>query len=308
MSTETRGPETHSETITSWLPVTTAWPLHSGCDQSYWMEIIGAENTILAWDPGYGASVDGSWTSCLPAEATAWWQGVGANSETQIRLGPLVCPEAYYTATTTSENAESTFVACCPSGYSLNSIIKAVRAPGECTSQVTAGQALTYAYRDDSSNWALTTTSLSEPTVLAGVPINGYNFASSTPTTTATAGAQILVAASSSRTTDSKGPLQSVTGFPNLGLEAGAKAGVGVIITLLLIMLFGIAGIFHLRMRRRDGQRILETPEPMAPLMYKENSFEMEHSSVPPKPPAKDQKFVICKSPLATVLERHPTF
>jgi hypothetical protein len=67
------------------------------------------------YDPTYGISVDANF-KCLPPEATTWFgQGVLGNTGTSVGLGPIVCPAAYSTVTTTVVSPGSTLVGCCPS-------------------------------------------------------------------------------------------------------------------------------------------------------------------------------------------------
>jgi hypothetical protein len=61
--------EINSSTTTSWIPLTTAWPSQSGCDEALWSF---QPNLVVGWDPGYGINVDTSLT-CLPPGATTWW-------------------------------------------------------------------------------------------------------------------------------------------------------------------------------------------------------------------------------------------
>src|SRR5271167_705514 len=105
-------PETHGGTVTSWIPVGTAFPSSSGCESLYWSFV---QSTLAAWDPGYGISVDTN-VKCVPPAATTWWDQdrLGVNSLTRVSLGPITCPSAYMTVTTIIENQSSTFVACCP--------------------------------------------------------------------------------------------------------------------------------------------------------------------------------------------------
>jgi hypothetical protein len=104
-------PETHSGVVTSWVPITTAYPTVQGCDSLYWSVVA---NTVAAWDPGYGLNVADS--SCLPRPATTWWnQGLlGENPQTKFSIGPITCPQAYYTARTSVKDSSSTLVGCCP--------------------------------------------------------------------------------------------------------------------------------------------------------------------------------------------------
>jgi hypothetical protein len=101
--------------VTSWLPVTTAWSAPTACASIIWE---GYPPNLALNDPGYGIYVDPSVT-CLPPAATTWWEqghssyGTGAGTTT-FSIGPIVCPQAYTTATTSVYDS-STFVACCPS-------------------------------------------------------------------------------------------------------------------------------------------------------------------------------------------------
>lgn len=75
-------------------------------------------DTLAAWDPGYGLFVDKT-LKCQPPQHTTWWNAdalsLGIDTEeTRLSLGPIVCPEAYTTATTITNAGSSTFVACCP--------------------------------------------------------------------------------------------------------------------------------------------------------------------------------------------------
>jgi hypothetical protein len=107
-----RPPETNSGTITSWIPLTTAFPSQPGCESSLYKFV---PETIAAWDPGYGLSADRELT-CLPKPATTWWlQDLhGKNTDTVLSIGPITCPQAYYTATESVKDASSTLIACCP--------------------------------------------------------------------------------------------------------------------------------------------------------------------------------------------------
>jgi hypothetical protein len=101
--------ETNAGTITKWVPVTTAFPSGSGCAQA----IISAQSgNLTGWDPGYAITVDAS-VQCWPEEARTWWDQ--QNPTATISLGPVACPEAYYTATSSVKDDSSTLIACCPS-------------------------------------------------------------------------------------------------------------------------------------------------------------------------------------------------
>ena len=95
-------PETHGGIVTSWIPVTSAWPSSPGCESKFWSVV---ESTLAAWDPGYGISVDRAVT-CLPPAQTSWWDAnwLGGNGNTQLSLGP--CRDMSHQVTWTTCNIE----------------------------------------------------------------------------------------------------------------------------------------------------------------------------------------------------------
>jgi hypothetical protein len=115
---------------TSWLPVTTAWTSQSGCNSAAWAR-FGIQDSgdsggfwPYIYDPAYAQSVANSLT-CLPPQATPWWDGgtTVSNTITSYSLGPIVCPAAYTTFSTSVVSASSTSIICCPT-YVLNSQIQ----------------------------------------------------------------------------------------------------------------------------------------------------------------------------------------
>lgn len=115
-SVVTHPPETNGGLVTSWLPITSAWPSIAECATGGIYSQIGSNGALaIADDPYYGVSIDTSLT-CLPPVATSWWSQTTATPLlTRISLGPIVCPGGYTTAITSAVNDISTFVACCPS-------------------------------------------------------------------------------------------------------------------------------------------------------------------------------------------------
>jgi hypothetical protein len=109
-------PETNGGIVTSWLPLTSAWPSVAECATGGIYSQIGANGALaIAYDPYYGMSIDRSLT-CLPPFATAWWsQTTTTPLLTHTSLGPFVCPGGYTTATSSVVDDISTFVGCCPS-------------------------------------------------------------------------------------------------------------------------------------------------------------------------------------------------
>lgn len=107
-----RLPETNGNVVTSWIPLETAWPGNPDCANLQW----NYHDTIIAgYDPGYG--VTASDVTCHPKAVTTWWlqERLGPNTETVVSLGPITCPEDYYTVTQRAQDPSSTLIACCPS-------------------------------------------------------------------------------------------------------------------------------------------------------------------------------------------------
>lgn len=109
-------PITQSGTVTSFLPLTTAWPATKLCSSVFYTG--GGFDNPVAFYPDlhlYYANV-GTAPNCLPPEVATWWyQDTGVSSVATV-LAPIVCPEQYYTIVADKEsNDDSTFVACCPS-------------------------------------------------------------------------------------------------------------------------------------------------------------------------------------------------
>ena len=103
--------ETAAGTVTSWLPVTTAWSAPAACSSLVWE---GYPPYLAVNDPGYGIYVDPG-VRCLPSAATQWWEQNHNNyGSTTFSLGPITCPMTYTTVTTSVQDS-STFIACCPS-------------------------------------------------------------------------------------------------------------------------------------------------------------------------------------------------
>ncbi|OIW23617.1 hypothetical protein CONLIGDRAFT_637587 [Coniochaeta ligniaria NRRL 30616] len=228
-------PETNSGVVTSWIPITTGYPSVQGCDKIYWSV---DPNPVAAWDPGYGLLVADS--SCLPRPVTTWWdqQFLGTNTDTVLSIGPVTCPQAYYTAKTSVKDSSSTLVGCCPIGYTFASFLGHGN-PGQCMSNLDAGQVITYAVKGQGGNFVITTQSILSKTIVAGIPVNGWVFAQETDTASTACATATTTIVSLPRDT---------------GLSNGAKAGIGVGVSLGVIgLLTLLAGIWMMRRARRRG-------------------------------------------------------
>ncbi|PMD32307.1 hypothetical protein L207DRAFT_572109 [Hyaloscypha variabilis F] len=240
-------PETHNGIVTSWIPLTSAYPSSSGCDTLWWSVVV---STLAVWDPGYGLTVDSN-VHCVPPPVTSWWDqaNLGANSLTQLSIGPITCPVDYTTVATSIVDETSTFVACCPPNYTLVSIVGAGDT-SECSSILPANENIAYAVRDESQNWITATTSYTTATPIWGIQINGYNIAQASSTSST---------GPSSTPSETGTPTPTPTPQPSSGLSTGAKAGIGVGVALVAIAL-GALVVWILARRRKRGHAVAAPP------------------------------------------------
>jgi len=118
MTTATRSAELNNGVWTSWLPLTTAWPSQAACNSEVWARNainVTASYWPYEYDAAYGQSVANTLT-CLPPQVTKWWNGATevSNTITSWSIGPIVCPAAFTTVSTTVISGSSTSVICCP--------------------------------------------------------------------------------------------------------------------------------------------------------------------------------------------------
>ncbi|RYP31408.1 hypothetical protein DL767_005808 [Monosporascus sp. MG133] len=248
-----RLPETHGNAVTSWIPLESGFPVNSECGDirwNYWGDIIAA------WDPGYGVSADQALT-CHPKGVTTWWlqERLGRNEATTISLGPIDCPDNYYTATQEIQDSSSTLIACCPSGFEYNDKIESQGSTGQCTSHVAAGQDLTYMSRGENGGWTATTSRINTATSVEGVQINGWKFADKT--------------AASTSSTESCSLLQGFVTTPanscpqSEAFGNSAKIGIGVGVSLGLTGLVALGAGLLMMYRARKAARSMSPPLPI---------------------------------------------
>lgn len=110
-----RLPDSSTGTVTSWIPFNTPYSMHlEDCTSAFWR--WDSDSDLVAWDPGYGISVNQN-LRCVPKAVTTWWAQdlLGTNTETVVSIGPLTCPQAFSQVATHVEDDIRTRVACCPS-------------------------------------------------------------------------------------------------------------------------------------------------------------------------------------------------
>ncbi|KAH8800708.1 hypothetical protein F5884DRAFT_713698 [Xylogone sp. PMI_703] len=232
-------PETNGGIVTSWLPLTSAWPSIAECATGGIYSQIGVNGALaIADDPFYGISIDGSLT-CLPPFATSWWdQSILTPLLTRTSLGPVVCPGGYTTATTSVVNDLSTFVGCCPSGTL-----------GQCNSPLSVGQVLTYIDLTPSLHTASATISAEGASVFA-VQLNGYIFA---PSSTTSSPLSIPSLATSTGSTVSPTSSQTPsTGGLNTGARVAVSVGISAGVLGLCCVIF-VALFCNQRNRKKAG-------------------------------------------------------
>ncbi|KAL2064171.1 hypothetical protein VTL71DRAFT_4665 [Oculimacula yallundae] len=238
---------TLSGTTTTYLPLSTAYPSQASCSSLFIAGVNNDDSKIFAFDPSLASH--NSAPACLPPEATLWWkQNPSTDLTTRTELGgyKMICPEAYKTVAMSVLDQSSTMVGCCPSGYNFVSWATAPN-PQQCNSPLPAGT-LTYLQAVTEGTWTTTSTSLSEPSSIWGVQINGLLFAKPSPT-----GANIVTST----------PLSSNTGFSgsdsdstkhSSGLTRGAKIGIGIGSAIGFVVLCALFVLGVLFWRRKRGK------------------------------------------------------
>lgn len=105
--------ETSNGQVTSFIPLTSAWPSSSGCASSF--RLNGP--SLMAFDPGYGLDIDPD-VRCAPPAVTTWWKqgllGGGQDDHTAVSLGPMTCPQDWSTVVSSTKDQSSTLAMCCP--------------------------------------------------------------------------------------------------------------------------------------------------------------------------------------------------
>ncbi|KAF7953883.1 uncharacterized protein EAE97_001282 [Botrytis byssoidea] len=276
--------QTSSATITTWLPLSTAWPSTAACSSLVYVGSGKDAGKVFGWDPLYQAVLDTGSPRCFADEMASWWL---EPSSVTISLGPTFnCPAAYSTVATSVHSAGVTQVFCCPTDYNLSVLIPSHSYgdyPTQCMSTLTAGEILTY---QTANGGIFQPTSLTVSSTLSvhGEHINGWNiddavFASmmgSSPTATTTSsitttsstdsstnsaytttpresGATMATKTSESATSSPSSNSQSSSPptpltSPKSNNSTAIAAGVGIAAAVIII---GIAAAVFLLMRRR---------------------------------------------------------
>ncbi|OJJ42572.1 hypothetical protein ASPZODRAFT_2119698 [Penicilliopsis zonata CBS 506.65] len=269
MAMATHPPEVQAGLTTFWLPI------------SEWKYV---PTSLVAWDPGYGIWVQPG-LLCQPPQMTSWWDANHILSQvdlhaTQLSIGPVVCPDAYTTATTSVNEASSTLVACCPSSYDFVEWM-GVGNTGECSSQLHVGQVIEYVLSDVvASTWSSYTSTVNTASLAYAIPVNGWLFPTSTekatfiststekttfiststgtttPISTSTAAAQTHYTIDS---TNSIPPRHSnLTTADTVGIAVGSSAGILAVCLVLLAVLR--------RQRKRNISSDKDDPSILPPL------------------------------------------
>ncbi|KAE8332174.1 hypothetical protein BDV39DRAFT_200328 [Aspergillus sergii] len=176
--------ETIDERVTSWLPLTTAWNLPSGCSPNFHINAAA----LTAFDPGYGLEGD-PLVRCVPPEMAAWWeQAALGHPDTLISLGPLTCPDYLYTAGISVKDYSSTLAMCCPSGYIHENTISDTKLNVDCLSIATSNMVLTFGSTapGDLRAWTMVTTTLTTSLTVRAMAVMGWNIETSVSITTST--------------------------------------------------------------------------------------------------------------------------
>ncbi|KIM95547.1 hypothetical protein OIDMADRAFT_59344 [Oidiodendron maius Zn] len=283
---------TTTSPTTSWMPVTTAWSAPAACSSIIW----GAHAPYLALnDPGYGLTVDPGLT-CLPPPATTWWEQ--NNTATAFSIGPtIVCPQAYTTAATSIKDS-STFVACCPSLYALNTVFDH-GAAAQCQSFMTEGQVVTIVVYSTFTNnnelnsaWVTAVSTVASIAVVDGIQMNGWNFVpQTTAPSSSSSGSSSMTSTGSSSSSTSITPTSDIAGTntsnPSLqskqasGLSVGAKVGISVACVLVGLAIIVAALLYFISKNRGSNRNLLSETKSSA-------SVDAAQGLYTPPPPAQE--------------------
>lgn len=222
------------------------------------MYIVPGSNEVVAFDVWQGQNIPFA-LQCLPIEVSRSYSQAGTGAM-RTSLGPFHCPSDFSTATTSSIDAISTSVICCPSEYQLS------QGPGtntNCISTLTAGSIVPKSLYAPGGTWVSwnDTTISSVGATIVGNMVNGYIFASltsssssasQTGTTTTTNNTPAIVQTGAATTIYATATHNPVKAY-NQGLKTGAKAGIAVaaIVVALAIVALLIFGSY--RQRRQKG-------------------------------------------------------
>lgn len=255
---------TSSGTTTTYIPLSTAYPAQAGCSSLFVNPAVDGGDELFAFDPSYAAHNDGP--ACMPPRATLWWgQDTATDLTTRTELGgyKMVCPEAYKTVAMSVLDKSSTRVGCCPSwvftetqntqtskfiqlmlrscrGYNFVDWASAPN-PRQCNSPLPA-EMVTYIQAVDSGTWTTTSTSISEPSSIWGVQVNGILFAKPVATST-----NAITSTAPSSTEASEG-----TSHPSgLGRRAKIGIGIGSAMAFILLCTVSVFGVSFWRRKRR---------------------------------------------------------
>jgi len=116
----TYGPVTALGTVTSYLPLITAWPEVAACSSDFINGgVAPPTGTLYLNDPKYASVVGSGAPTCVPPEVSSWWYQTDktAATPTTYELGgyDMNCPGGYATVYKNAPNTLVTTIGCCPS-------------------------------------------------------------------------------------------------------------------------------------------------------------------------------------------------
>ncbi|KAF7852540.1 hypothetical protein EAF04_010941 [Stromatinia cepivora] len=298
--------QTSSGTITTWLPLSTAWPSTAACSSLVYVGSGKDAGKVFGWDPLYQAVLDTGSPRCFADEMASWWL---EPSSVTISLGPTFnCPAAYSTVATSVHSAGVTQVFCCPTDYKLSALLPSHTFgdyPTQCMSTLTSGDILKY-QTPTGGIYQPTSLTVSETLLVHGEHINGWNIddavfasmtgSSQTPSitspstaTSSTSGVYATTAggwggALTTKTLESATASSSSSNSPSAAPPTSTKststspalaAGVGVAAAIIILCL---AAALFLFIRRRKKLAITNTN------MIKEIDSKEVHPRLQPFP------------------------
>ncbi|CZR67976.1 uncharacterized protein PAC_17875 [Phialocephala subalpina] len=218
------GPVMSSGTVTSYLPLTTAWSAPAQCSSLF----LDSGGNLYLNAPEYQNDMPRA-PACMPPQISPWWyQSLNTASPTVTLLGgyDFLCPEAYTTVFSSVVDSTTT-IGCCPSFYSFGGALWSYGNPWQCESTVPAGT-ITYAQPYTGSLYTTTSRFVSTPTAIWGVQVNGYIFEAAQTNSATTLNPATSTQSDSTSSSSIGSSSGSASSTSSSGLDTGDKIAIGV--------------------------------------------------------------------------------
>ncbi|KAG9233339.1 hypothetical protein BJ875DRAFT_512450 [Amylocarpus encephaloides] len=278
-------PETNGNTVTSWIPLATAYSLGENCGSiaeenlsngevmfskahSQWRNDTYIQTNTPAITTGTSTGLGEPYTttnvglsrtigSCHPTNVQKWWSTesstAGTGMVTRYSLGgaSFVCPQSYTTAFTSSISPGRTTVACCPQNYTFVSILNPGLI-GQCKTPLAENQTILYVQDPTLDVQKIVSSHIVyRATHLDAIHVNGVLFGSDTSSTSG----PLPIATQALNTTTGVGNTQLALSTSS-SLPMRAVVGLSIGGTIVAVLLCFLSWAFlHRRKALREREQ-----------------------------------------------------